>query len=213
MLTAQSWPISANMLAFGNHAPDGRPLKDAPATVWAAHLQEVRELGVTAVDPTDAWLPLAELSERQLKEFQAVLQDMDMTIPSISMTRRSVVDIHDGQENLEQAHRLIEIAPKVGATIVNTGFMQKLTPKQDEAVWFWLVKGHEDTEQYRGLALERIRELGTHAAGNGIQISLEMYEDTFIGTPDDAVAFLQDVDHEAVGLNPDLGNLVRLHRP
>jgi sugar phosphate isomerase/epimerase len=39
-----------------------------------------------------------------------------------------------------------------------------------------------------------------------------MYEDTYVGTADEAVAFLRDVDHEAVGLNPDLGNLVRLHR-
>ena len=40
-----------------------------------------------------------------------------------------------------------------------------------------------------------------------------MYEDTFIGTPDEAVQFIADVDHDAVGLNPDLGNLIRLHRP
>ena len=29
---------------------------------------------------------------------------------------------------------------------------------------------------------------------------------------DDPLAFLEDVDHASVGLNPDLGNLVRLHR-
>lgn len=40
-----------------------------------------------------------------------------------------------------------------------------------------------------------------------------MYEDTYIGTPDEAVGFIRDVDHDAVGLNPDLGNLIRLHRP
>ena len=40
-----------------------------------------------------------------------------------------------------------------------------------------------------------------------------MYEDTYVGTADDAVRFVQDVDLPNVGLNPDLGNLIRLHRP
>ena len=40
-----------------------------------------------------------------------------------------------------------------------------------------------------------------------------MYEDTYVGTADDAVEFVTDVGHPAVGLNPDIGNLIRLHRP
>jgi sugar phosphate isomerase/epimerase len=40
-----------------------------------------------------------------------------------------------------------------------------------------------------------------------------MYEDTYLGTADSAVRFVTDVDHPNVGLNPDLGNLIRLHRP
>ncbi|WP_264079604.1 sugar phosphate isomerase/epimerase family protein, partial [Mycolicibacter algericus] len=91
--------------------------------------------------------------------------------------------------------------------------MQAITPEQSEHIWFWLVTGHVDDPALRDLAVERIRELGDHARGNGIELSLEMYEDTYIGTPDEAVRFIQDVDHEAVGLNPDLGNLIRLHRP
>ena len=58
----------------------------------------------------------------------------------------------------------------------------------------------------------RVRTLGDAAKAQGIEVSLEMYEDTYVGTADEAVAFLRDVDHESVGLNPDLGNLVRLHR-
>ena len=46
-----------------------------------------------------------------------------------------------------------------------------------------------------------------------MEISLEMYEDTYTGTAEDAVSFVKDVDHAAVGLNPDIGNLIRLHRP
>jgi sugar phosphate isomerase/epimerase len=201
------------MLSFGNRAPDGGHIRDAPAAVWASQLRQVRELGFDYIDPTDAWVPLAVLSDARVEEFRAVLSDEGLAISSISMTRSSVVDVENGQQNLTDAHRLIDLAPAFGATIVNTGFMQAITPEQSEHIWFWLAEGHVDDPALRDTAVERIRELGDHARANGIEISLEMYEDTYIGTPDDAVAFISDVDHDAVGLNPDLGNLIRLHRP
>jgi len=211
--SAHTWPIAANMLGFGNRAPDGGHIKDAPATVWASQLRQVRELGFDYIDPTDAWVPLAALSDSRVEEFRTVLKAEGLAISSISMTRNSVVDVDNGAQNLADAHRLIDIAPSFGATIVNTGFMQAITPEQSEHIWFWLVDGHVDDPALRDLAVERIRELGDHARANGIEVSLEMYEDTYIGTPDEAVRFIGDVDHDAVGLNPDLGNLIRLHRP
>ena len=213
MYTAHTWPIAANMLGFGNRAPDGGHIKDAPSTVWASQLRQVRELGFDFIDPTDAWVPLAALSDDRVEEFRAVLQGEGLAISSISMTRNSVVDVEHGPQNLSDAHRLIDLAPSFGATIVNTGFMQAITPEQSEQIWFWLVDGHVDDPALRDLAVERIRELGDHARANGIELSLEMYEDTYIGTPDEAVRFITDVGHDAVGLNPDLGNLIRLHRP
>ena len=213
MYTAHTWPIAANMLGFGNRAPDGGHIKDAPSTVWASQLRQVRELGFDFIDPTDAWVPLAALSDDRVEEFRTVLQGEGLAISSISMTRNSVVDVEHGPQNLSDAHRLIDLAPSFGATIVNTGFMQAITPEQSEQIWFWLVDGHVDDPALRDLAVERIRELGDHARANGIELSLEMYEDTYIGTPDEAVRFITDVGHDAVGLNPDLGNLIRLHRP
>ncbi|MBK0332895.1 sugar phosphate isomerase/epimerase [Brachybacterium sp. MASK1Z-5] len=213
MFTAESWPIAANMLSFGATAPDGGHIKDAPATVWASQMRQARDLGITQIDPTDAWVPLARLSDARVEEFRRTLDDEGLSIPSISMTRSSVVDREKGEDFLAEAHRLLDIAPTFGASVVNIGFMQALTPKQAQAIWFWLEDGHHDDPALRDLAVERTRELGDHARAKGLQLSLEMYEDTYVGTPEDAVAFLRDVDHEAVGLNPDLGNLVRLHRP
>lgn len=213
MLTAENWPIAANMLTFGSVAHDGKHIKDAPASVWATQLRQVKALGIDQIDPTDAWVPLAELPDERLEEFATVLSDLGMTIPSISMTRRSVVDRERGEQHLEQALRLIDLAPRFGARIVNIGFMQGLTSAQEEAVWFWLADGHVDSLEYRDLAISRTRILADHAASNGVELSLEMYEDTYVGTPDDALEFLRDIDHIAVGLNPDLGNLIRLHRP
>src|SRR5665648_72743 len=138
MFTAQDWPIACNMLSFGNAAPGGSPIADAPASVWAGQMRQVRELGFDYIDPTDAWVPLAVLSDARLKEFTAVLADEGLAISSISMTRNSVVDVEHGARNLATAHRLIDLAPGFGATVVNTGFMQAVTPAQAKALWFWL---------------------------------------------------------------------------
>lgn len=212
MFTAETWPIGANMLTFGNTAPDGRPMQEADSRLWASQLRQVKELGVDQIDPTDAWLPLAKLSDERLEEFRRVLDGEGLSLASISMTRNSVVDVEHGEANLADAKRFVEIAPSFEVSLVNTGFMQALTPAQAKAIWFWLEEGHHDDPALRDLALERIRELGDLGAQHGVQISLEMYEDTYVGTADDAVSFVTDLDHDNVGLNPDVGNLVRLHR-
>jgi sugar phosphate isomerase/epimerase len=213
MFTAETWPIGANMLSLGPTTADGSALVDAPSTVWAAQLRQIKDLGVDQIDPTDNWLSLARLDEARLDEFRRVLDGEGMSLSSISMTRSSIVDPVHGEKNLQDAHRFIDLAPRFGVTVLDIGFMQELTAAQQEATWFWLADGHHDDPALRDLAVERVRELGDAAQAQGIQLSLEMYEDTFIGTADDAVAFVQDVAHPAVGLNPDIGNLVRLHRP
>lgn len=213
MFTAEDWPIACNMLPFGATTPDGTPTADATPEYWKSCLKQVKELGFTHVDPTDAWMPLAMMEPSRVDEFEGVLSDLDLSISSISMTRSSVVDKEKGDYFLEFAHKSIDLAPRFGASIVNIGYMQALTPPQADAVWFWLEDGHHDVPELRDEAIKRTRELGDHALANGIQLSLEMYEDTYIGTPDLAVEYIKDVDHEAVGLNPDLGNLIRLHRP
>lgn len=213
MFTAENWPIACNMLAFGSALRDGTPMKDAPAEVWDDAMKQVADLGVTAIDPTDAWVPLAAMTDERVAEFSDVLKANKLTIPSISMTRSSVVDVERGDYYLDFAHKTIDLAPQFGATVVNIGFMQAVTPDQAKALWFWLADGHHDDPALRDKAVERTRELAEHAQRNGIQLSLEMYEDTYVGTPEEAVQFVKDVDHPAVGINPDLGNLVRLHRP
>jgi len=174
MFTAENWPIGANMLSFGNRTPDGTPTLEASSSVWASQLRQVKELGVDQIDPTDAWLPLAKLSDERIEEFRRVLDGEGLTLSSISMTRNSVVDVERGEENLADALRFIEIAPSFGVTVVNTGFMQDLTPAQASAIWFWLADGHVDDPALRDLAIERIRTLGDAARAQGIQVSLEM---------------------------------------
>ena len=213
--TADTWPIAAAMLAFGGTDSRGGPIQDADPEEWAKQLRLVSRMGFTEVDPTDTWVRVGDLAPDRLTDFAAVLTDAGLTIPAISTSRRSVMDPEHGAEYLDYSHRLLDAAARLEVPLVSFGFFQPFTPAQAKALWFWLEEGWHDDEsaEARALAASRIRELAEHAAGNGQQITLEMYEDTYVGTCDSAVAFLQEVDHPACGLNPDIGNFIRLHRP
>ena len=213
--TAENWPIAAAMLPFGSVDSHGGPIHDAEPEEWAKHLNLVARSGFTEVDPTDTWVRVGDLTPERLTEFQSVLKDAGLTIPAISTSRRSVVDPEHGKEYLEYSHRLLDVAASLGVPLVSFGFFQALKPAQQKALWFWLAEGWHDDEspEARSRAASLIRELAEHAQSNGQQITLEMYEDTYVGTADGAVQFLEEVGHEACGLNPDIGNFVRLHRP
>ena len=213
--TAENWPMAAAMLPFGSVDSKGGPIHDAEPAEWAKHLNLVARSGFTEVDPTDTWVRVGDLSPERLTEFQSVLKDAGLTIPAISTSRRSVMDPEHGKEYLAYSHRLLDVAATLGAPLVSFGFFQALKPAQQKALWFWLADGWHDDESpgARSRAASLIRELAEHAQGNGQQITLEMYEDTYVGTADGAIQFLEEVGHEACGLNPDIGNFVRLHRP
>ncbi len=203
------------MLAFGSTDSRGGPIQDADPEEWARQLRLVRRMGFTEVDPTDTWVRIGDLEDARLEDFRVVLAEAGLTIPAISTSRRSVMDPERGEEYLAYSHRLLDRAAALDIPMVSFGFFQAFTPAQEKALWFWLEQGWQDDEspEARALAASRIRELAEHAASNGQQITLEMYEDTYVGTCDSAVAFLQEVDHPACGLNPDIGNFIRLHRP
>lgn len=213
MFNPENWPIGASMLSFGNRGPNGDHINDAPAEFWAETLRQVKALGIDAIDPTDAWIDLAALSDERLDEFSDVLDDTGVKVISLSMSRRSIAHETDGEAHLETAFKNVEIAKRLDVPVLNIGYFGPLTSAQEEAAWFWYAEGYKCDPSRRDLALERTRELGDRCKEAGVELSLEMYEDTYVGTADDAVSFITDLDHEAVGLNPDIANLQRLHQP
>jgi sugar phosphate isomerase/epimerase len=214
-LTRENWPIAAAMIQYINILPDGSSVQDQSPEDWAATLSDITDAGFTELDPTDCWLRVADLSQARRDVFKQVLAEAGLTVPAISTSRRSIIDPEHGDEYLTYCHRVIDAAADLGGRSVCFGLFGPLTDAQKKVLWFWTVDGHrnpDDPAVYRK-AVEGMRELGRHAEDTGIDIALEMYEDTYIGTADSAVKFVTDVDHPAVGLNPDLGNLIRLHRP
>ena len=139
-----------------------------------------------------------------------------MVPAAISSIRRSVIDGRNGDANLAYSHRTLDAAAHLGVEVVSFGLHQELTPEQRKQLWFWTAPGHQDPvddAEVFATAVARFRELGRHGEEIGVLVSLEMYEDTYLGTADSAVRLVEEIGLRGVGLNPDTGNLLRLHRP
>ena len=214
--TAETWPITAALLQFPGTDARGRTAQTSDASVWAEVFTEVRDAGFTNVDLFDSWIRPGDLSSDRLDELKATATSVGVGAPSISAIRRSVIDEANWEDNLAYSHRTLDAAAQLGCEVVSFGLHQALTPEQKKQLWFWTVEGHHDPvgdTAVWGKAVDRLRELGSHAAELGLLMSLELYEDTYLGTGDSAVQLVQDIGLTNVGLNPDMGNLVRLHRP
>ncbi len=214
--TAANWPISAALLQFPGTDPQGRNVNDADPDFWQATFAEVAEAGFANTDLTDSWVRPGDLSEDRLAELKLAAKNAGTGIPVISAIRRSVIDAQKWEDNLAYSHRTLDAAAHLGCEVVSFGLHQALTAEQRKQLWFWTVEGHKDPigdKEVWGAAVSRLKELGRHAAEVGVLMSLELYEDTYLGSADSAVNLVQDIDLSNVGLNPDIGNLIRLHRP
>ncbi|MDA3923057.1 MAG: sugar phosphate isomerase/epimerase [Salinisphaera sp.] len=214
--TADNWPIAAALLQFPGIDAQGQHINDADAQQWRSVFAQVHDAGFRDVDLTDSWVKPGDLSAERLDEFKKTAAEVGVGLPAISAIRRSVIDAEHGEDNLAYSHRTLEAAAALGCKVVSFGLHQALTAEQKKQLWFWTVKGHQDPANDRAtwnLAVERLRELGRHAEELGVLVSLEMYEDTYLGTADLAVALVEGIGLPSVGINPDIGNLIRLHRP
>ncbi len=215
---AQDWPIGAALLPFPGALPDGTPVSRAPVDQWRQVLTEVRAAGFDHVDLTDSWLSPAELDQTRLTQLGELLAELGLGVSAISLTRRSVIDPdpQTADRNLQHTLRSVEAASALGVGVLCVGLHRPLTAAQRAAHWFWLATGEVDPvqdEHARAVAVQRLRLVGEHARRHGVLVSLELYEDTFLGTAASCVRMVQEIGLDNVGLNPDVGNLVRLHRP
>lgn len=214
-LDAASWPIGAGMLQFPGVTPAGLTVREAGPDYWAGQLRRIQREGFDCVEIPSAWLPIADMNPAERTQLGQVLAHLGMSICATSMVRMSIIDPEAADENLAASHRGIDAAAEVGSPLVCLGLHEALFPSQTAVPWFWTLPGPAnppDRDLWRK-AVSRFRELADHGASVGVKISLEVYEDTFLGTSDSTIAFLADIGSDNVGVNPDLGNLVRAQKP
>ncbi|MBK5239471.1 MAG: sugar phosphate isomerase/epimerase [Actinomycetales bacterium] len=203
------------MLGLPTTNAEGVSASEAGPDFWHRQLRGIADEGFTNVELSDAWLKPAALSAPQRQEFLDIASSLGLSVPSMHIQRASVIQPGQREQNLSYQHASIDAAAEMGVSLYSTGLHQPLTPAQKKSLWFWTAQGSLDPDDREtwDSAVMHIRELGKHAADLGMNLALEMYEDTYLGTADSAIRFVETVDLSTVGLNPDVGNLIRLHRP
>ncbi|MGF3057420.1 sugar phosphate isomerase/epimerase family protein [Microbacterium sp. YY-01] len=208
---AAQWPIAAALLQLPATDEHGTPTTELPAEEWHRQLQQVSDLGYTSIELPSSWVRVGDLSASRLDELNDVVRSLGLSIAGVSVVRESVIHPTRAEKNLEFSRRTLDAAAALGVTVVCYGPHDALTPQQQEVQWFWTIPGtpYPTDPDVRDQAIRAYRSLAEHAGSLGLQISIEMYEDTFLGTGAGAIRFLDDINHPAAGLNPDLGNLIR----
>ena len=210
-LAAEDWPIGAAMLQFPSVTADGRTVRAAGPAYWRTVFSTIRSEGFDMVEIPSAWLAIGDMPSGELDALKAALAESQLGICATSVVRQSIIDAAHAAENIAATHRAIDAAAAVGSPLVCLGLHEPLNQTQLDVTWFWTVPGatNPDDRAIWNLAVSRYQELADHAAQVGVLISLELYEGTYLGNCDSALAFLHDIGRDNVGLNPDMGNLVR----
>ncbi len=205
------WPIAAAMLQFPGVTADGTTIRRAGPRRWHRDLATIAAEGFGAVEIPSPWLPLCDLERGEIDDLREILRTLSLDVCATSVVRCSIIEAGREQENIALTHRAIDAAAAVGAPVLCLGLHQALMQAQRDATWFWTQPTHRnpDDRAVWAQAAAGYRTLADHAASVGVALSLELYEGTYLGSGDSAVAFLAEIDRPNVGLNPDLGNLIR----
>lgn len=181
---------------------------------WRAELAGLRRAGFTVVDLVDGWLPLPDMTASELDDFGAVLAELGLRARGLNVSRCSVIDPERGSEFLEYTLRAVETTAALGLPVLSVGFHPQLSERH-RGVMFWEVPSAADdrSDATWQLATERIAAVCAHAAERGLQISVELYEDSLVCTAADAQRLLDSVAAPNLGVNPDLGNTYRSATP
>lgn len=210
--SALAWPIATSMLPFAAVAPGGTPNREAGPRAWSRVFAEIRAAGFDAVELSTAWMDLGAMSDVELESLRQVLEDEGVRPVALGVVRRSIIHPSDGEENTASTRRVIDAAAALGAHHVALGLHDALTAQQAGNLWFWTEQGVGHREHaLREAAITRMQALADHAPAE-VSLSVETYDEGLLATADGAVAFIRDVDRDNVGLNPDLGNMIRPQR-
>lgn len=215
--SAAEWPIGFGMPQQAGTLPDGQDITRAGAEAWRPAFGEVAAAGFTEIDLFTTFIRISDLDEVGRAALRATLAEYGLRITAVPIARRSILDSDPDRAaaNLKFALDTVRAAGDLGIGVVCLGLHQPLTPEQQQAHWFWLAPGEEnpDDPAVWAAAVDGFRTIGAEAARCGVQLSLEMYEGTYLGTSESAVRLVTDIGLPQVGLCPDIGNIVRLHRP
>ena len=210
-----SQELLAGMVKAPSLLPSGEPLALAGLNAWVGALLPFHQVGFHGVEIHDGWLPFPQFTPSEVDTLRTALAETSLRAPSVAIARKSVIEPGLEDSHLEYTLRGLEVAHELGASLVCLGLHPILTTAQKATNLFWSEPGRKDSTDPEtwATAVRHLKAIARRAETLGLEVSLELYEDTLLGTVDSCLKLLSDIDSPIVGLNPDIGNLLRLDRP
>ena len=180
-----------------------------PKEVRGKWLKKVRDIGFEGIEVST--VQAKGKSEQDLRDLRKELEDAGVPVVCVrggggfSHPRQ----LANSRRNWEEA---IKTAAAIGAKVVNSAIGApaphrgqsgaKGVGERTQQVSSRLA-GHADYE----MTARHLRELGGLAADQGVNLSIEMHQDSIADNAWSVLHLLDLIDRPNVGVNPDLGNL------
>jgi len=178
---------------------------------WRRDLQRLKHCGFDAMDLVDSWLRVDLLSVAEQTQLHQVLAETGIELVGVSVIRASVIDPEGGEAHLSRTLAAVEAAATLGAPVVGVGFHRQLAGPQLRQQ-FWVAPHPQDdpSPQNFELACRRLRMICDRAAMRSIEVSLELHESTLLDRSERVLRLIDGTNASNLGVNLDIGNLVRL---
>jgi sugar phosphate isomerase/epimerase len=168
---------------------------------WAA------EQGFEGIEISPHWLEMLRLDDAELRQVADDAAAAGVKISGINVNRCILTQGDAAGDNLNLVRRAIEVAPMLAAPILTLSLSLPLggPPRP-------IYQGRDTPQAERDECARLLRQLAEQAAAGKVSLSLELHDDGLLDTADLCLDMLQQVSAANVGVNPDLGNLVRSDR-
>src|SRR5262245_54689307 len=163
-----------------------------------------REAGFAGIEISPHWLDFVGLNDAELREVRQDAAAEGLVVSGVNVNRCIVVRSGRSDAHFNLLRRAIEAADCLGAPVVTISQSLPLAGASRPPV-----RGTDFSELERTEAADRISHLAHFASQRGVFLSLELHDDGLLDTAGKCLDMLRRVNAANLGVNPDLGNLIR----
>lgn len=160
--------------------------------------------GFTGIEISPHWLNIDDAPISELVDFRRQAATAGLTISGINVNRCLFTRGARADESLARARRAIDAAAILAAPLVTLSLSLPLDGQPRP-----VLLGCDVLEDERQRAAGILAEWALIAAREGVELSLELHDDGLLDTAEYCLEMVHRIGASNVGVNPDLGNLVR----
>ena len=169
----------------------------------------VREMGFEGIEWSPRWLDPGPLSDRELAELRAEVEGAGLTVCGVNLNRCLPTRGAGGERAAGRIHDAVRAAGPLGAGAVTLSLSLPDPPTADRPP----LRGADVPAGEFDRAAAVLRDAARRAGDAGARLVLELHDDGLLDSPDLLLRMVAAVDHPAVRVNPDFGNLIRQPAP